>query len=71
MEWIKCSDRLPDEYKDVISINNGVDTRFMSEIDIGYFDSDIDEWYSITHGRNFDMRHITHWMPLPSLPESS
>lgn len=55
-EWIKCSDRLPDEIGKVLVIDNG-------KVDINSWAGKYEGWY-------YANKNITHWMPLPTLPES-
>lgn len=66
MEWISVKDRLPE--KDDIYLVAVVRFNNASElsVDIGFYDTDGEEWN--LDWCTFDYM-ITHWMPLPSLPE--
>lgn len=66
MNWIKCSERMPENGKRVLVVteNNGY-----SWIDIGYID---EAGYWTIDGEIWDKKSdpaITHWMPLPELPK--
>lgn len=60
MEWIKCSDRLPEEGISVIIYIGFVTTGFYQE-----------EWFYDSYDLDDDdLDHeVTHWMPLPKPPE--
>lgn len=60
-EWIKCSERMPEEGEDVI-VTDGrvVEVMWVDEIGLWYATSP----YSVACGD-----WITHWMPLPAPPE--
>ena len=66
MEWIKCSDRLPDLEIDETSYRVLVITN-----DKRYFEA----LYDFNHNswrdwQNFwKLEDVTHWMPLPKQPE--
>lgn len=63
MKWIKCRDRLP-EHLQVVDIYNAYDGRVTDVQFIGYEGNE--EWvsqYMRWHG------FVTHWMPLPQLPQ--
>ena len=58
--WIPVSDRLPEEGgEDYLVIINGI-------ISIGLFRSDHNKFHSEIHN---DFDKVTHWQPLPKLPE--
>lgn len=61
-EWIKCSERMPDYFVDVL-ITDG------EHVELNWWDGvEWDCWAE----RNSDMRtydDVTHWMPLPEPPE--
>lgn len=68
MEWIKCSDRLPENEVDVIVL--WFKNSIYRAVYIGYFDGD--EWHlqlSDYNHKQFNNEHVTHWMPLPELPK--
>lgn len=58
--WISVKDRLPEEYKEVLAYDSE-----HKEIVIAFYDSESEEW---TYGNWYD-GEITHWQPLPELPE--
>ena len=64
MEWIKCSDRLPDENKDILFL-------YYNQIHIGNF-LRINEDGSYTFRSMLDQYNclpdIEYWMPLPPIP---
>jgi len=58
-EWISVDDRMPEPYEPVFVVWNGlfaVGVRF--DIDVWFVDKD---WP--------DTKTITHWLPIPDLPE--
>ena len=74
MDWIKCSEKLPEHHEEVIFYVKSREKCFC-----GYFESipkyrslnknkknffyeNLDDWW-------FDGEDITHWMPLPKPPE--
>jgi len=72
MEWIKVSDRLPDDDIDVLFLDN------CSEMHKGYYSCVEKCWFINTNGLSvdgnanivnddFDPSYITHWQPLPEL----
>lgn len=62
-EWIKCSERMPGDFEDVL-VTDGVYVEVMWLDCDGYWDSWVEPW-AVTVGRE----DITHWMPLPEPPE--
>ncbi len=62
MQWIKCSDRLPDTSSDILFVRNGC-----NDVHTGYR-SDTDVFYSYSADGLFDIECITHWMELPEPP---
>ncbi len=67
MEWIKITDRLP--------ITNDPCLCFgYSGIFIGVFDPDFKYWHSTKylHAECLeDYEPVTHWMPLPEMPNAN
>ncbi|MEK9497091.1 DUF551 domain-containing protein [Photorhabdus sp. P32] len=58
MNWIKCSERLPELVDDSVLVwFSDIESMDMVHIE-DYFK---DKWYII--------RKVTHWMPLPNPPE--
>ena len=65
-QWIKCSDRLPDDFKPVIVCDNRSSYKAHYDGDIECF---VDDW-SETSLNKINGYDITHWMELPKLPEA-
>ncbi|MDE9519818.1 DUF551 domain-containing protein [Xenorhabdus bovienii] len=63
MDWIKCSDRLPDIYADILFVRNGC-----NDVHTGYLSDILDVFYSYSDDGLFDIECITHWMELPEPP---
>ena len=63
--WISVKDRLPEDDKDVLVYDSG-----SKEIIMASYNSDYDEW-STPYDYYYDLDNdkITHWQPLPELPE--
>lgn len=63
-EWIKCSDRMPENEEHVIAfIPSNCEG---SKIEILLFDVFTNRW----EGENYYTRYeISHWMPLPNKPK--
>ena len=60
-EWIKCSERMPEELDDVL-VTDG------DSIEMKWWDGD--DWDSwVECNSNICSDDVTHWMPLPELPE--
>ena len=68
-DWIKITDRLPDNLENVLIIYDTY--RGRKQITLGLFD--IGGWYYLDEERNEYRKdvwnRVTHWMPLPKLPE--
>lgn len=64
--WISVKDRLPEDDKDVLVYDSG-----SKEIIMASYNSDYDEW-STPYDYYYDLDNdkITHWQPLPELPEA-
>ena len=58
--WISVKDRLPEDDKEVLAYDSE-----HKEIVIAFYDSEYEEW---TYDDWYD-GEITHWQPLPELPE--
>lgn len=56
--WISVKDRLPTSSEDVLVLIG-------RDIDIGYYEPNYDYWVAYVCIEN----NVTHWMPLPELPE--
>lgn len=84
MEWIKCSDRMPEEHDSFFSKLKKTERWFASmwkkeSDDVLIVKEFTDGTRMVTHGRTIDgqweserrqgFEHkITHWMPFPDLP---
>ena len=60
-KWISVEERLPEPDKNVLTLKNRKRVR------IGYYSEDCEEWV-INDMIAYD-EDITHWMPLPTVPE--
>lgn len=72
-EWIKCSERLPEEYVIVICYAKHYDDENFS-VRPGWCwkQDDKHKWVTSvigTNGVDGQIDEVTHWMPLPSPPE--
>lgn len=63
--WIKCSDRMPEEDKKVLFVKKTWGKN--KEIHIGNFDSKM-KWWQAGSGV-IKNEYVTHWMPLPEPPK--
>lgn len=61
-QWIKCSDRMPEEGKEVLLVMKTWGKN--KEMHIGFFDSKM-KWWQAGSGV-IKNEYVTHWMPLPS-----
>ena len=61
-KWIKCSDRMPEEYKKVLLYHGGY-------ILIGYYMSVLEMWSFEGNSMPQNKWSVTHWMPLPEMPK--
>lgn len=59
-EWISVENKLPEPESKVLFYNGIIDTCIYRK---GKF-CDFDE-----NGYLYEIRHVTHWMPLPNPPE--
>ena len=69
LEWISVDERLPDPYKKTICIYEFLGNRYIT---MGY--NVIDEWVdedgiSLEKKAEWPRRIVTHWRPLPSMPD--
>ncbi len=64
MKWIKCSDRMPKHYEDVLLCHNGY--IVMSRL-INGWGKNSDKVYWAGHAQ-YGMDYFTHWMELPEPP---
>jgi len=61
-EWIKCSERMPDDFEDVL-VSDGGNVEVMWRDCDGFWDC----W--APRNSNISEANVTHWMPLPEPPE--
>lgn len=60
-EWIKCSDRMPEYFRDVlVTDGKGVEVKWLDEADC--WDSFMENNSDIHSG------NVAYWMPLPPPP---
>lgn len=68
-EWIKASDRMPDEEISVLVMQDGNDVCEYLILQAQLFQGD---WYA-DHENGlidfYDALNVTHWMPLPEPPK--
>lgn len=74
MEWIKCSDRLPEIDKKVLTLieNSRVIGEFIGDEWIEHYWIDIPKkrfMNSYSDLQQYVNENITHWMPLPEIPK--
>ena len=62
MEWIPVTDRLPPFGQNVLACSNLAVTYF-----VAYVSPQDGKWHEAFGG--MAVQHITHWMPLPEMPE--
>lgn len=72
-EWISVDDRLPEDETPVLVCILG-DVRILERRweNPGFEDTFKPFWYwddPFDDGQDFEMAHISHWMPLPNIPE--
>lgn len=60
-EWIKCSERMPDDFEDVL-VTDGDNVEVMWRHRSGLWD------YWAPRNPNISSNDVTHWMPLPEPP---
>lgn len=60
-EWIKCSERMPNDFEDVL-VSDGGNVEVMWRDCDGFWDC----W--APRNSNIDIDDVTHWMPLPEPP---
>ena len=71
MNWIKCSDRLPEESKNyLVGRFNYVDQLIL---EIMRWDCKKQSWWTVNpeeyRDHEVEMNYVTHWRELPELPK--
>jgi len=61
MEWMKASDRLPEDARDVIIARE-------NWVDVGYW-CQVDKKWRFNHMGTPHVASVTHWMELPEPPK--
>lgn len=61
-EWVKCSDRMPECFTDVL-VADGSYVEVMTLLGDGTWLPLLGDWAACV-----SVDRITHWMPLPELP---
>lgn len=64
-EWIKCSERLPDESRNEVLFY----IKHMQQIEIGKYNEFTSQWMLPFRAHKVSAGNVTHWMPLPAAPE--
>jgi len=68
MEWISVKDKLPEGGKVLVCFQEPFFGSMTSEVDVGFYDNKDSCWW-LWNGERKIFR-VTHWMPIPELPES-
>jgi hypothetical protein len=73
-EWIKCSDRLPENEQKILISDGKFVTACTADVTPfwkgrGEFYPDGCEFGGYEWEWHFELEQITHWMPLPSPPQ--
>ncbi len=67
MKWISTENKLPEPFVDVlILIDFKDDFKIM---DVAAYDEEYKCWRSAPGPELYELENVTHWMPLPLLPE--
>lgn len=76
MDWIKCSERMPEKDGEYLVVNDGrfeIAEYSESAKEDGYFPFGYEELEFDDFGNKLidwtELRKITHWMPLPDPPK--
>lgn len=74
MEWIKCSDRLPDKNKAVLALVKSAcgNEKYISVLyPFDFIGKNNQKWMVADFGVGWYSHYdVTHWMPLPPLPKA-
>lgn len=71
MKWIKCSDRLPEKGKYVLTYNEAiVNPEYRLSI-MSLEDLETITWYTYHGNTSWITPQVTHWMPLPAFPKEN
>lgn len=63
-EWIKCSERMPEETDDIIVVSDGIVVSGISySRRYGFYMA------ALEYDSDAPIKDVTHWMPLPEPPE--
>lgn len=65
-EWISVKDRLPEHCQEVIVYWNNFASRNY-EVHAATYNADFEYFY--IHKAGLAVKDVTHWMPLPKMPE--
>jgi hypothetical protein len=64
MNWIKCSERMPDEGVSVLVWQDYPPCCWTAHMED---DGEYQTWHE--EGDGYQLGHITHWMPIPDPPQ--
>lgn len=70
-QWISVKDRLPEQcgMGCLLCATNGYNQQRVFEGFTGYMEGGKFQWHTNLKDINLDIWNVTHWMPLPELPE--
>lgn len=74
MEWIKCSDRLPEFGSEEVLVCYKIKELMVRAVSSEYFYMPTEKmWYknSEHYGSTYSEDEITHWLPIPKLPKEN
>ncbi len=70
MDWIRCSDRLPEECVDVLVYrkhNNPISAFLIIDVEGEHLEWRVNDWDESEQA--LSLSFVTHWMPLPEPPK--